>query len=163
MKKIISVLIMALFVGLLVSCNNPSNDLSQIKFENKPYEYDGVEKSILIEGNLPKGITASYENNGVVSVDVYNVKVDLKKGSKVLETKTATLTIVDLRSITFEEGTFPYDGKAHSLSIKGDLSSGISVTYENNEQTEVGVYDVVAQFLDASGVVFASRDRKSVV
>ena len=154
---------MALFVGLLVSCNNPSNDLSQIKFENKTYEYDGVEKSILIEGNLPKGITASYENNGVVSVGVYNVKVDLKKGSKVLETKTATLTIVDLRSITFEEGTFPYDGKAHSLSIKGDLSSGISVTYENNEQTEVGVYDVVAQFLDASGVVFASRTSKLTI
>ncbi len=163
MRNKIITFILVLFIGLLASCTNPSSDLSHIKFEDKTYEYDGMEKSIRVEGKLPRGITAVYENNDIISAGIHTIKVDFKKGNTTLETRTAILTIVDLRTIIFDDLTVPYDGKSHSLSIKGELLSGISVVYENNEHTNVGAYDVIAKFLDAKGVMFASKMSKLTI
>ena len=48
--------------------------------------------------------------------------------------------------ITFEDATFTYDGKEHSIYIEGDLPEDVDVRYVNNNQVEVGKYDVVAIF-----------------
>lgn len=49
-----------------------------------------------------------------------------------------------LSFITFENSSATYDGKEHSIFIKGELPEGFSVTYENNGHTNAGEYEVKA-------------------
>ena len=64
---------------------------------------------------------------------------------------TAKLTIAkadyDMSDITFEDGSFTYDGQAHSLVISGTLPTGVSVTYAGNDKTNAGEYTVTATFV----------------
>ena len=53
---------------------------------------------------------------------------------------------VDLSGITLADKTFTYDGEEHSLEIDGTLPEGVTVKYENNDQTNTGKYTVVAKF-----------------
>ncbi|MFA6662343.1 MAG: hypothetical protein WCS56_04860, partial [Bacilli bacterium] len=52
--------------------------------------------------------------------------------------------------ISFEDSTFLYTGKAHSLRIHGSLPDGMEVNYTNNDQTEIGAYEVTASFVDTT-------------
>ncbi|MGI6771370.1 MAG: thermonuclease family protein [Acholeplasmataceae bacterium] len=56
----------------------------------------------------------------------------------------------DMSQITFESKSFEYDGTAKSLEINGALPEGVSVSYENNNQVEVGEYEVIAKFIGSS-------------
>ena len=51
-----------------------------------------------------------------------------------------------MSGITFEDGSFTYDGQAHSLAIAGNLPYGVSVNYINNAQVNAGEYTVTAKF-----------------
>ena len=51
----------------------------------------------------------------------------------------------DMSGVKFDSNAFVYDGKSHSLAI-GTLPSGVTVTYENNDKTEIGTYTVTAKF-----------------
>ena len=134
-------------------------DMSGVKFEDKTFQYDGAAHEILIEGNLPSGVHVSYSGNGRTEAGVYTVTatftVDDTAHYEVPASMTANLTIEGsehrLHGITFESETVKYDGKTHSLAIKGTLESGVSVTYEGNGKTEPGTYLVTASFSDASG------------
>lgn len=55
-----------------------------------------------------------------------------------------------MSQITFESKSFEYDGTAKSLEINGALPEGVSVSYENNNQVEVGEYEVIAKFIGSS-------------
>lgn len=46
--------------------------------------------------------------------------------------------------VTFENTSATYDGKEHSIFIKGELPEGFSVTYENNGHINAGEYEVKA-------------------
>ena len=52
----------------------------------------------------------------------------------------------DMSGITFEDGSFTYDGQAHSLAIAGNLPYGVSVNYINNAQVNAGEHTVTAKF-----------------
>jgi hypothetical protein len=56
-------------------------------------------------------------------------------------------TAFDLSSIVFNDSSFVYDGYKHSIYLNGQLPEGLSVSYINNEQTEVGTYRVTAKYL----------------
>ena len=45
-------------------------DMSNVKFEDKTFTYDGNEHTLEITGTLPKGVSVIYENNGKVNVGV---------------------------------------------------------------------------------------------
>lgn len=45
----------------------------------------------------------------------------------------------DITGITFESQTFVYDGTEKTITISGKLPDGVTVAYENNKATEVGV------------------------
>ena len=86
----------------------------------------------------------------------------------------------DMTGIEFEGKTVTYDGNEYSLAIAGTLPQGVEVTYENNNQTNAGTYEVIAIFTgnenyneiesktatltinkatyDMSGVVFADKE-----
>lgn len=51
----------------------------------------------------------------------------------------------DVSGLKFENETLTYDAKAHSIEIEGDLPEGVTVEYQNNNQTNVGSYEVVAK------------------
>lgn len=52
---------------------------------------------------------------------------------------------VDMSAVTFASQTVTYDGKAHSLSVS-NLPAGVSVSYNGNNQVNVGTYIVTAKF-----------------
>lgn len=49
----------------------------------------------------------------------------------------------DLGNLSFLSHNYLYDGQAKSLAV-ANLKDGLTVTYENNEKTEVGTYEVTA-------------------
>ena len=63
---------------------------------------------------------------------------------------TATLTInkatYDMSAISIANKTVAYDGNTYSIAIEGNLPTGVTVSYNNNDKTEVGVYTVTANF-----------------
>ena len=129
-------------------------DMSQVVFENKSVTYDGNTHS-LEATNLPDGVTVTYIGNNQTNVGTYNV-VAIFSGDSVnynpIANKTATLTITQssVQGITFQSRTLTYDGVAHSLAIDGTLPQGIAVIYENNNQTNAGVYTVTAKFIGSN-------------
>ena len=52
----------------------------------------------------------------------------------------------DTSGFSFEKDSVTYDGQAHSLAISGTLPDGVTVTYDGNGNTNVGVYTVIAKF-----------------
>jgi hypothetical protein len=62
----------------------------------------------------------------------------------------ATLTInkatYDMSGDKLENKTVTYNGSEHVVVITGTLQSGVTVSYENNEQTNAGTHKVVAKF-----------------
>lgn len=53
----------------------------------------------------------------------------------------------NISTIVFEDGHFPYDGTQKSILVSEGLPDGVSVSYINNDQIEVGSYSVIAEFL----------------
>ena len=58
---------------------------------------------------------------------------------------------IEITGLSFESQEFTYDGNSHSLSVKGNLPEGVSVSYSNNNHINAGTYEVVASFNDETG------------
>src|SRR5690606_24328181 len=56
-----------------------------------------------------------------------------------------TITKANITGVTLDDGAFVYDGTAKSLAISGTLPVGTSVSYENNNRTDVGMQEVTAK------------------
>ena len=54
--------------------------------------------------------------------------------------------VYDMSGITMSNKTVTYDGETHSIAIEGTLPSGVSVSYDNNDKVDAGVYTVTANF-----------------
>ncbi len=96
------------------------------------------------------------ENNGGTNVGDYDVKLTLTDSANYVwqgsENETISLTFsitkatYDMSRVIFEGATFKEDGTGKSIAVSGQLPEGVTVTYENNNQTKFGVYEVVAKF-----------------
>ena len=129
-------------------------DMSGITFANDSVPYNGEEQSLAISGTLPDGVTVTYEGNGKVNAGEYTVTASFTgdyANYNEIDDMTAKLTVTkatyDMSDITFEDGSFTYDGQAHSLVISGTLPTGVSVTYAGNDKTNAGEYTVTATFV----------------
>jgi len=112
--------------------------------------YDGTNKTIEVN-NLLSGTTVTYNvDNSERNAGEYTVEATVSKDGYEDMVLVATLTIgkasYDMSDVVFEDGSFDFDGDTNDLFISGDLPSGVSVTYENNGQVEVGTYVVLAHF-----------------
>lgn len=116
-----------------------------ITFSDGTFEYDGQVHSIYVSG-APSFATVTYSNNKKTDVGTYTVIATIKATNYETMTKTATLRIIgkQITGVTFEDKEFQYDGYSHSLAISGELPSGVSVTYSNNEKINSGSYAVTA-------------------
>ncbi len=67
------------------------------------------------------------------------------------DSKSISVTInkatYDMSGVTFSDDTVKYDGKAHSLTIAGNLPEGVTVVYTDNGKTDADVYTVTASFV----------------
>ena len=122
------------------------NDFESAFFDSKTLIYDG-ESHILDEvRGAPEGTQITYTGREThIDAGTYIATALLTKEGYNNKTLTATLTInkASFENITFSDGTFEYDGQAHSIYVIG-MPSFATVTYSNNEQTNVGTYTVTA-------------------
>ena len=51
-----------------------------------------------------------------------------------------------MSGVSFEDATYPYDGKEKTLEITGQLPEGVTVSYENNTLTNAGSVRAKAEF-----------------
>ncbi|MDM1046331.1 VCBS repeat-containing protein [Myroides sp. 1354] len=116
-----------------------------ITFRDGAFLYDGTPKFIEVTGQLPQGVSVTYEGNTQIEIGNYTVSA-LLHGGENYEDKTlqANLQIRHaLADLVFEDATFVYDGTAKRIEIQ-NLPEGVSVTYEGNDKIEAGTYTVIA-------------------
>ncbi|AWK05772.1 hypothetical protein HYN56_16640 [Flavobacterium crocinum] len=110
--------------------------------------YDGTPKRLSLDGILPDGATVSYTNNDNINVGTYNVTVNINGGvnynNKQLNAKLTILKGNLTDNFVLASNTFVYDGSEKSLAIQGTLPNQVSVSYTNNNKTDVGTYRVYA-------------------
>ena len=127
-------------------------DMSEVVFEDKTVTYDGYTHAIYAE-HLPWGVDVNYEGNHQWEAGIYQVTANFTapRNAAPIDPMHAVLTIeqapFDLSSVSFPDQEARYDGKTHPIEIQGELPAGILVEYENNENVEVGSYEVTAHFL----------------
>jgi gliding motility-associated-like protein len=120
--------------------------ITGIDFVDGSFGYDGIAHSLVISGTLPEGTAISYTNNSRTNVGTQTVTATITGSNyqELILTATLTITPADVEGISLANGSFIYDGTAHSLSIGGTLPNGTSVAYANNSRTEVGTQTVTA-------------------
>ena len=69
-------------------------DLSEVFFRDKQYQYTGVERTLTIDGLLPKGISVKYTNNKLTDIgSVVSTAYFIDQNNEVIEERTAVLSI----------------------------------------------------------------------
>lgn len=131
------------------SSSSASEEITGITFEDANYDYDGTEKIAEISGELPVGVSVTYQNNKGIDAGRYTAKAILSGEGYQTLTLTATLTInkIDMTGLTFSDESVEYDANTHSVYLQGNPPQGASVTYrygdaEKEGETEVGTYIV---------------------
>lgn len=126
-------------------------DMSNVVFEDLTIEYDGQSHSIYAT-NLPQGVTVTYDGNDKINAGTYTITAHFTGDSvnyNSIPDKTAALTInkatYDMSNVIFEDLTVEYDGQTHSI-MATNLPTGVTATYTNNNQIEIGKYTVTAHF-----------------
>lgn len=122
----------------------PKQDFENLVFESQTVEYDGKSHSLVVVG-APEGAKITYTNNNKKGVGTYEVtaKVTMEGYNDKVLTATLTIKARNFEGITFEDKTFVYNAKSHSLAVAG-LPVGATVTYKNNDKTAIGIYEVEA-------------------
>ena len=135
-------------------------DLSDIAFKDKTVVYDGASHSLVIDGELPEGVSVQYDGNGKINVGSYKVTARFfYKGTELSSYEaSATLTIskasVDMSDVHLLSVTKTYDGKEVVPSLVGELPEGVEVSFTAknslgetvDKMIDAGVYTVYASF-----------------
>ena len=50
----------------------------------------------------------------------------------------------DITGVSFNSATYTYDGMVKTITVSGDVPSGVSVSYKNNSATDAGTYNATA-------------------
>lgn len=126
-------------------------DTRDLFFGNQTVTYDGMAKSIFVEGYIPDEITVSYASNGQTNAGEYLVSAIFESTSNytvIGGTRYATLSIrkadIDIGGLIFSSGTFTYDGTPKSLKVVGSIPDTVSIRYQGNLAQSAGTYRVTA-------------------
>lgn len=116
-----------------------------ITFNDLTVQYDGKTHTIIASG-VPSFAKVVYTNNSAIEGGTYNATATISADNyETLVLKaTLTITLKKITGIAFEDQTFEYNGYVHNIAVSGTLPIGITIVYEGNGQTEVGVYTVTA-------------------
>ena len=131
----------------------PAEFLSTIVFEGASFVYDGNEKTITIpEGLLPEPgkTTVTYENNKRTNIGTSQAIATLRNPNYNTATRRANLEITPATfpdAVVFEGASYVYDSSKKTITIHESLlpeQGKTTVAYENNEGTDVGIYQAIA-------------------
>ena len=123
-------------------------DFADLSFESYETTYDGLSHSLEVK-NLPNFATVEYDvATEYTDAGVYVVTATVKADDYNDKVLSATLTInkAKLGEIVFPDKIVTWDGETHGVYIETELPSGVDVSYDGNEQTDVGEYEVTAHF-----------------
>lgn len=123
-------------------------DFADLSFESYETTYDGLSHSLEVK-NLPNFATVEYDvATEYTDAGVYVVTATVKADGYNDKILSATLTInkAKLGEIVFSDKIVTWDGEPHGVYIETELPSGVGVSYDGNEQTDVGEYEVTAHF-----------------
>lgn len=128
-------------------------DMSGVSFNDAAYTYDSTEKTLVITGTLPSGVTVTYTTNTLTnagSIEVTATFTGDTANYNAIPSMTATLTInkatYDMSGVSFADATYTYDGSEKTLVITGNLPDGVTVSYTTNTLTNAGSLEVTATF-----------------
>ena len=133
----------------------PFYDMSGVSLPDRTYVYDGTEKHLYLEGNLPEGVRWWSENNGQVEVGTYTVTFHFEgsKSYQPIPDMTAKLTITkayyDMSSVKVSGLSVTYDGQKHYVFDKDvtGLPQGVNLDWvEGDGQSEPGIHDIILYF-----------------
>ena len=119
-----------------------------LKFESYEVTYDGLSHCIEVSG-APENATIEYSApTEYVDAGVYEITATVKAEDYVDASLSATLTInkAKIEGVEFADKCVTWDGNAHEICVESPLPDGVSVSYDNNSQTEVGEYEITAHF-----------------
>lgn len=163
-RKLLSIFItlfaVMMSLSIATACSTPQDppgggdsgiEITGVSFTSLSFDYDSTEKSIVVNGELPSGVTVSYQNNKGTNAGVYNATAILN-GDGYKELKLyATLTInkisYDMSLVSWNYSSpFTYDGNQKTIELSG-LPNGVTVNqYSNNQKTNAGTYTATATF-----------------
>lgn len=129
-----------------------TGDIGKATFKNKTVIYDGTEHELTVQGELPEGVTVTYENNKLTNVGTVEAVAHFRHENSniIIPDAKATLTVIpadgSLGTATFTDKTVEYDGTEHELTVEGILPEGVSVSYTANKLTMPGSIEVTASF-----------------
>lgn len=130
-----------------VNCNvnaKPASLLLYTGAGNK--EKSGVLATLTFEikDGTPAGkydiVLSEKAGGGVLDIDENKVPYEFVNGSVTVTEEPKK----DITGAKLVSAAYGYDGAVKSLVVKGTLPKGAEVTYENNSQSDAGVYDVTA-------------------
>lgn len=112
-----------------------SKVIENVTFEDTMFAYNGKEQSLLVSGDLPEGVTATYENNTHKEYGMYNAVCTLSGKGYKTKTLKAVMTIYYDDNDQYNESSYAYKNQ-----LKDD--SEILETWQkagtfSNGQTEV--------------------------
>ena len=113
-------------------------NMTDVKFEDASYTYDGSEKTLTISGTLPTGVTVAYENNKLTNAGSVTAKAKFTIADSnnycAIDDMTATLTITKAKptvSISAKPDSLRGGGKV-TLTVTGVPEEGnVIVTCDN--------------------------------
>ncbi|GHA45737.1 hypothetical protein GCM10007103_28560 [Salinimicrobium marinum] len=110
------------------------------------FTYDGTSKAVTASLNHSETELAYTSQQGYTNAGTYPVTISAEETDNYLSTSREVSLVIENAEITgvaFEDNTFTYDGTSKSIEVSS-LPEGASVSYENNDQTEAGTYEVTA-------------------
>ena len=123
-----------------------ANEFENLVFENTIFNYDGLEKEILVE-NVPEGAIVEYiPNNKYKEIGTYEIEAVVSMEGYITKILIATLEIKanEFESLVFENAVFNYDGLEKEIVIKNVPEGAIVEYIPNNKYTEIGLYEIEA-------------------
>jgi hypothetical protein len=125
----------------------------EIPQEIPAFVYNGSEQTLTLPGvNEYYSITGNKATGAgeyTATLTLLNEDYVWSDGSKTPKEISWTIekAVIRIENISFENGTFIYNGKQKNIYISGTLPKGVRVEYDNNGQIEPGEYTVTARFI----------------
>lgn len=122
-------------------------DMSGVTFSDATFSYDGMEKSVAVAGDLPRGLTVSYligsqAGNSAIDAGEYIVTARFSSDNpnyNPVGDMSARLTVekaeYDMEGVTLANVNAVYDKIRHGVELIGNLPDGVSVDYYTTKKT----------------------------
>ena len=130
-----------------VTITRATYSMAGVSFSGASFVYDGKAHTLAVDGTLPKGVSVNYTGNSVSAVGEHTVTANFVGDATNYEpipSMTAPLRIVSgpavFGGLSMPDVNVEYDAKIHTVTLGGEIPSGVSVSYNGNSVKNAGSY-----------------------